>query len=56
VASRAALLKEVWGHRAAVASRTVDTHVAELRRKLEEEPSDPHWILTVHKAGYRFRG
>jgi DNA-binding response OmpR family regulator len=55
VASRAALLKEVWGHRAAVASRTVDTHVAELRRKLEEEPSDPHWILTVHKAGYRFR-
>ena len=55
VASRVALMKEVWGHRAAVASRTVDTHIAELRKKLEAEPSDPHWILTVHKAGYRFR-
>jgi DNA-binding response OmpR family regulator len=55
VASRVALMKDVWGHRAAIASRTVDTHVAELRRKLEEEPSDPRHILTVHRAGYRFR-
>jgi DNA-binding response OmpR family regulator len=55
VASRVALLKEVWGHRAAVATRTVDTHVSELRRKLEEVPSSPAHILTVHKAGYRFR-
>ena len=54
VASRLDLLKEVWGHRAAVVSRTVDTHVAELRRKLEDEPSNPQHILTVHKAGYRF--
>jgi two-component system alkaline phosphatase synthesis response regulator PhoP len=54
VASRLDLLKEVWGHRAAVVSRTVDTHVSELRRKLEEEPSNPRHILTVHKAGYRF--
>lgn len=55
VASRVTLMKEVWGHRAAIASRTVDTHIAELRRKLEDEPSDPRWIVTVHKAGYRFR-
>lgn len=55
VASRLTLMREVWGHRAAVASRTVDTHIAELRRKLEEEPSDPRYILTVHKAGYRLR-
>jgi DNA-binding response OmpR family regulator len=55
VASRVALMKDVWGHRAAIASRTVDTHVAELRRKLEEEPSEPRHILTVHRAGYRFR-
>lgn len=54
VASRLDLLKEVWGHRAAVVSRTVDTHIAELRRKLENEPSNPQHILTVHKAGYRF--
>lgn len=56
VVSRVALMKEVWGHRAAVASRTVDTHVAELRRKLERQPSRPRHILTVHKAGYRFQG
>lgn len=55
VASRIELMKEVWGHRAAVVSRTVDTHVAELRRKLEAEPRDPRHILTVHKAGYRFQ-
>jgi DNA-binding response OmpR family regulator len=55
VASRQDLLKEVWGHRAAVVSRTVDTHVAELRRKLEDEPAVPRHILTVHKAGYRFQ-
>jgi DNA-binding response OmpR family regulator len=32
----------------------VDTHVAELRRKIESDSSEPRWILTVHKAGYRF--
>ncbi|NIP58065.1 MAG: response regulator [Gemmatimonadetes bacterium] len=56
VASRVELMREVWGHRAAVVSRTVDTHVAELRRKLEDEPSSPRHILTVHKSGYRFEG
>ena len=55
VATRLDLLQEVWGHRAAVVSRTVDTHISELRRKLEEEPSHPRHILTVHKAGYRFQ-
>lgn len=55
VASRLELMKEVWGHRAAVASRTVDTHVAELRRKIEEDTAEPRHILTVHKSGYRFQ-
>ena len=55
VATRLDLLQEVWGHRAAVVSRTVDTHISELRRKLEEEPSHPRHILTVHKSGYRFQ-
>ena len=54
VASRLELLQEVWGHRAAVVSRTVDTHISELRRKLEEEPSHPRHILTVRGEGYRF--
>ena len=53
VASRLELLQEVWGHSAAVLTRTVDTHVAELRRKLEEDPAAPRHILTVRKAGYR---
>ena len=55
VASRVALMKEVWGHRAVIESRTVDTHIAELRRKLEDQPSDPQHILTVHKSGYRLQ-
>ncbi|HYL20724.1 MAG TPA: response regulator transcription factor [Gemmatimonadales bacterium] len=53
VATRMELLTEVWGYSAAVLSRTVDTHVAELRRKLETDPAAPKHILTVRKAGYR---
>jgi len=52
IAGRLELLQEVWGHTAAVLTRTVDTHIAELRRKLDD-PADPRHILTVRKAGYR---
>ncbi|HEU4885869.1 MAG TPA: response regulator transcription factor [Longimicrobium sp.] len=55
VASRQDLLREVWGHRGAVLTRTVDIHVAELRRKLEDNPAEPRHILTVWKKGYRLR-
>jgi DNA-binding response OmpR family regulator len=54
VASRVELLKEVWGYGAFVLSRTVDSHIAELRRKLEDDPARPRHILTVWKTGYRF--
>jgi DNA-binding response OmpR family regulator len=54
VASRAALLREVWGYQALVMSRTVDSHVAELRRKIEDDPAEPRHVVTVYKAGYRF--
>jgi DNA-binding response OmpR family regulator len=54
VAARLELLREVWGYREEVASRTVDIHVAELRRKLEPRPAEPRHILTVWKVGYRF--
>lgn len=54
VLSRQQLLREVWGHRAAVVTRTVDSHVSELRQKLEDDPSEPRHIHTVWKAGYRF--
>ena len=53
VATRHELLKEVWGYQAMVPTRTVDMHISELRRKLEEDSSHPHHILTVRKAGYR---
>ena len=55
VVSRSELMKEVWGHSAVVVSRTVDTHIAELRRKLEDDPGEPRHILTVRKAGYRLQ-
>jgi DNA-binding response OmpR family regulator len=53
LASRGELLREVWGYDPAVTSRTVDTHVLELRRKLEADPAHPRHVLTVRKAGYR---
>lgn len=54
VVSRQDLLREVWGHRAAVVTRTVDSHVSELRQKLEVDPAKPEHIHTVWKVGYRF--
>src|SRR3989442_1734587 len=51
--TRGELLTEVWGYSVEVMSRTVDTHVAELRRKLERDPANPKHILTVRKTGYR---
>src|SRR3954467_15289909 len=54
VVSRQDLLKEVWGYGAFVLSRTVDSHIAELRRKLEVDPGHPRHIVTVWKVGYRF--
>jgi two-component system, OmpR family, alkaline phosphatase synthesis response regulator PhoP len=55
VVSRVELLEQVWGHASTVVTRTVDTHVAELRRKLEDDPAHPQHLLTVRKAGYRLR-
>ncbi|MEO5798291.1 MAG: response regulator transcription factor [Gemmatimonadales bacterium] len=54
VAQRSVLLREVWGYQALVLSRTVDSHIAELRRKLEADPANPRHIHTVFKTGYRF--
>jgi DNA-binding response OmpR family regulator len=54
VATRNDLLKEVWGYSAFVTTRTVDSHVAELRRKVEHDPANPRFVKTVWKVGYRF--
>lgn len=55
VTSRNELLRAVWGYNSSVVSRTVDTHVAELRRKLEADAAEPRHILTVWKVGYKFQ-
>ncbi|MGA9836815.1 MAG: response regulator transcription factor [Gemmatimonadaceae bacterium] len=55
VVPRRDLLEAVWGYGSDVVSRTVDTHVAELRRKLERNPSAPDHILTVWKVGYKLQ-
>ena len=54
VATRVELLREVWDHRAIVLTRTVDSHMAELRKKLEHDAADPRHFITIWKVGYRF--
>jgi two-component system alkaline phosphatase synthesis response regulator PhoP len=53
---RKELLQAVWGYVADALTRTVDTHVASLRQKLEENPKRPELILTVSGTGYKFTG
>lgn len=53
VVSREQLLSRVWGYGPTVVTRTVDTHIASLRQRLEADPDDPQLVLTVWKAGYR---
>jgi DNA-binding response OmpR family regulator len=53
IVSRGELLRAVWGYAADVTTRTVDSHIFALRRKLEPTPKHPRYILTVSRAGYR---
>lgn len=54
VVTRDELLHEVWGYSAAPMTRTVDVHIAWLRQKIEKDPANPRFIVTVHGQGYRF--
>ena len=56
VLSRETILNDVWGYDAMPTTRTIDTHIAWLRQKLEENPKFPKYILTVHGFGYKFVG
>ena len=56
VIPRDRLLDEVWGYDEAPLTRTVDMHVAKLRKKVETKPHDPQFILTIHGLGYKFNG
>jgi two-component system alkaline phosphatase synthesis response regulator PhoP len=56
VVSRERLLNEVWGYEHYPTTRTVDNHILRLRQKLEADPSDPRYILSVYGEGYKFVG
>ncbi len=55
VVERFTLLDEIWGIRYEGTTRTLDQHIAKLRRKIEDDPANPRFIQTVHGVGYRFR-
>jgi two-component system alkaline phosphatase synthesis response regulator PhoP/two-component system response regulator VicR len=52
--SRDAILDEVWGKEVYVQPRTVDKHIAELRKKIGDDPSAPRFIIGVRSVGYKF--
>jgi DNA-binding response OmpR family regulator len=56
VISRDQLLDGVWGYENMPFTRTVDMHIAKLRKKIENDPHDPQYLVTVHRVGYKFTG
>lgn len=52
--TRDRLLNDVWGQENYPSTRTIDTHIAHLRQKLEVRPENPRFIVTVHGIGYKF--
>jgi DNA-binding response OmpR family regulator len=56
VITRDRALDEVWGYESYPTTRTVDTHILKLRKKLEEDQGDPKYILSVYGGGYKFVG
>ena len=53
---RRELLRSIWGYDTDAYTRTIDTHVASLRRKLEEDPARPQLVVTIPNVGYKFQG
>jgi len=56
VLPRERILSAVWGYKNGSFTRTVDMHVAKLRKKIEDRPTAPSHIVTVHRVGYKFTG
>ena len=52
--TREQIMEDVWSHNYLYSDRTIDTHITRLRQKLEPDPSNPRFILTVHRVGYKF--
>ena len=55
IVSRHALMQHVWRYASDIATRTIDQHVGRLRQKIEDNPANPRYIVTVRKAGYRIQ-
>jgi DNA-binding response OmpR family regulator len=53
IVTRDRLLEEVWGYETYPTTRTVDNHILRLRQKLEEDPSNPRYILSIYGEGYK---
>jgi DNA-binding response OmpR family regulator len=56
VVARNDLLDKIWGYEKYPTTRTIDNHILKLRKKIEEDPSHPRYILSVYGGGYRFIG
>ena len=56
VVKRDVLLDKIWGYEKYPTTRTIDNHILKLRKKVEENPSQPKYILSVYGEGYRFLG
>lgn len=54
--TRDELLRDVWGYEQSLSTRTVDVHVGWLRQKLEPDPKNPRFIVTLQGIGYKFNG
>jgi DNA-binding response OmpR family regulator len=53
VVSRETLLADVWGHQSEIETRSVDNYIVRLRKKLEPEPAEPRYLITVYGSGYK---
>jgi DNA-binding response OmpR family regulator len=56
VLTRDRILNDVWGAEVNVTTRTVDSHIVKLRQKLDDDPSNPKYIVSVYGEGYKFIG
>lgn len=54
--TRSDLLDQVWGMNDYPTTRTVDNHILKLRKKIEKDPANPDFIITIHGLGYKFLG
>lgn len=56
VLTRERLLDEVWGSGVSITDRVIDNHIVSLRKKIEDEPGSPRFLISVRGLGYRFDG